>query len=1655
MSRMKICILLALIISLCGCGRSTPLAQNDLLSIRILPEDPKLYLEQSVQLTVEGHLVDGSVVDLTSEPELVFRLNQDGIVNVLSGAKIQALQAGSVRLMAAFGGKEDTIEVTVAYALLEGIRAAPETLQMEVREYIQLAVTGDLSDGSTVDLTDSATGTGYATGDQLVATVTTEGLVFALKNGQTEITAVHGEHQASARVSVGELETLEVLPVQSGLEVNQTVQLQVVGTFKDGAVEDLTAHSGTGYTSSDPAVASVDSGGLVTGVGSGEATITVEHRDLSAVAYITVTGTSELIGIQATPCPARLSRGGWLQLSVFADYSDGSRLEVTPSAAYSSSNEPVATVDAAGRVTAEAAGDAIITATFGGFEDTCGLLVDDRILTGIDLQPDAADLLVGETLPLLVMGTFNDGSQDDLSGAFTGTTYSSSAPTVVTVSPDGVLSALSAGEAVIEASNSGLSDSSPVTVAGPELVSIDVEPEVLQLSAGDSANLAVWANYSDLTRREVTAEATFRSSDTSIARVSAGGSVTAVSGPGEATITASYGGHSDDCRVQVGGELLFIDVLPASAQLDINETLQLVVTAFYSDGSSSEVTLLSTLVSSEPLIAPVDADGLVTALSEGTAVITATYSDLSDTAQIRVNPPVFDHIEVEPDMVTLPVGYTQQLVVWAYYSDGSRVDATTDATYLPPENGVVSVSPGGLVTALMEGDAPILVSYLGSFFTCQVIVTSNLVAVEVEPASALLDPGDTQQLQVTAYFLDHSTADVTDESAYSTTDSAVAFSDAAGLVTALAPGNAVITAAYGGLSDTCQVQVLAPTLVSIEVTPASLELEISDSAQLTVTAFYSDGSDSDVTSLCIYQSTDESVATVSAGGLVGAVAGGNATIRATYGDLTDTCSVAVDQPELISLRVEPQNASLDIDDTVQLTVWATYSDNSVVDVTTQSSFRTSDFDVASVSAAGLVTAEGQGLATVTASFDTLEDGCQVQVNPPVLVAVEVFPANVAMNIDDTVNLFVRATYSDGSTDNLTLQAGYDSSDPLVASVDSTGLVTAKSSGTATITASYGGFSDDCQVRVNAPNVVSIDVEPESADLTIGGSVRLVVWANYSDGGRIDVTISADFDSSDTSVAEVQGAGLVVALGEGAAVITATYQTFSDTCDVNVEQQNPQPTLDTVTPDQVLSGSGDTEITLDGTGFITASTALLDSMNLATTFISGTQLTAVVPAAEVASVGAHDVAVYNPSPGGGLSGTLPFYAVESPVVTTLSPDSGLQGTVVRVVFYGSGLLGCGVTPQNPGIGVSGVDYSGDGTQLSATFIIGSAAPPGTDTVTLQNIAGSTSVDFTVIEDQPLEDLLIGPGEVVFLEGVQSYNNIVIGTGALVYGTGDVPLQFLAAGDVTVRGEIHASGHSGGDGYYDPAGGGAAGPGGAGGGGGADGDSVTGAPGGEGSPAGLSAEAGQGPGTPSGDGGGVGFGSGVSGGCGQAGGGGGFGGDGGAGGGDAGAGTGGAGGSASNDGSDYNGGTGGGGGSCCGDNSGGGGGGGGGVLVISAISGGNITIDGALYADGGRGGDGFLGTGGGGGGSGGRVTITTEGGTILINDTVSVRGGMGGGSDAGDAGGGGGGGRIIIDAGFGTVDDAFGYYDIRGGDAGAPRDTGFEGLPGSPGLADVRP
>jgi trimeric autotransporter adhesin len=87
--------------------------------------------------------------------------------------------------------------------------------------------------------------------------------------------------------------------------------------------------------------------------------------------------------------------------------------------------------------------------------------------------------------------------------------------------------------------------------------------------------------------------------------------------------------------------------------------------------------------------------------------------------------------------------------------------------------------------------------------------------------------------------------------------------------------------------------------------------------------------------------------------------------------------------------------------------------------------------------------------------------------------------------------------------------------------------------------------------------------------------------------------------------------------------------------------SPVPTAISINPSSILSGSNDTVITVTGSGFTNTSSVTAGSQWLSTTFVSSTQLQAVVPAAMLTTLGWTPITVTNPSPGGGTSVSLPL------------------------------------------------------------------------------------------------------------------------------------------------------------------------------------------------------------------------------------------------------------------------------------------------------------------------------------------------------------------------------------------------------------------------------
>ena len=203
---------------------------------------------------------------------------------------------------------------------------------------------------------------------------------------------------------------------------------------------------------------------------------------------------------------------------------------------------------------------------------------------------------------------------------------------------------------------------------------------------------------------------------------------------------------------------------------------------------------------------------------------------------------------------------------------------------------VASVDASGKVSAVAEGTATITAKAGDKTATCSVTVTKKVVAVEsvtLDKSSLELNEGETATLTATVKPDNASDKTVT----WSSSKTSVATVDANGKVTAVAEGNATITAKAGNKSATCSVTVTKNVVAveSITLDKSSLELNEGETATLVATVKPDNATNKTVT----WSSSRTSVATVDANGKVTAVAEGTATITAKAGDKTATCTVTV------------------------------------------------------------------------------------------------------------------------------------------------------------------------------------------------------------------------------------------------------------------------------------------------------------------------------------------------------------------------------------------------------------------------------------------------------------------------------------------------------------------------------------------------------------------------------------------------------------------------------------------------------------------------------------------------------------------------------------------------------------------------------------------
>lgn len=823
------------------------------------------------------------------------------------------------------------------------------------------------------------------------------------------------------------------------------------------------------WQSSDDQVAMVDADGIVTAISVGETTITATNTASEQFDSLVVNVETPFVDITAISLGDAVSLllGGSQQLT--ADIAPENATQ--SSVVWSSSNEAVASVDANGLVTTNTIGTATITAT-NDTSDVSGsvnVVVSPIFVTQISLGENAI-LSVTDALQLAPTILPNNATDTSL-------IWSSSNDNSVTVTPSGLVNAVSPGSAMITALNetSGISSSMTVTVNDVLVTSVDLGVD-FSLDVAATQQVASAVLPANATNKNLT----WSTNNASVAIVN-NGVVTAIS-PGSALITAvnAASDRADTVTVMVN-DIIATDIsLGDDITLEVAGTQQLSATFTPLDTTNKAITW----VSSSPENVTVSVSGVITGVSPGSSTITVTNaaSNMSDTLTVTVSDIIATSINLG-NTVELATDSTRQLSVMF------TPEKTTDksVTWLSNDTNIATVSDAGLVTAVAEGDAIITVINAASGVEGSVAV-SVLDGIVLLTSIALgddltLDVTDIETL--TATLLPNNATDQL--LAWSSSDDTVVTVSMTGAITAVAPGSATITATNtaSGMSDDVVVNVNDIMITSIALGDA-IALNNAETQQVTAVVLPNDATDQTLA----WSSDNTSVATVSIDGLITAVGKGSAVISAA--------NIASGKSATVDVTVSQLVTSVVLEDDIDVVISEIYQlDSTVLPANANDMSLTwvsSDPSIATVDASGVVTAMTIGTATITATNTVSNESDTLLVNV-IYPALSVDITSIVDNeiIDTDAELTVTATTTGDNTTSATLWVNGSA-------IDTIGIADAPFTWSSTSIAAL----DDLTVGEHTIEVRAVDADENVIDtvtIRIDESIELFVLADNIGGGE--------------------------------------------------------------------------------------------------------------------------------------------------------------------------------------------------------------------------------------------------------------------------------------------------------------------------------------------------------------------------------------------------------------------------------------------------------------------------------------------------------------------------------------------------------------------------
>ena len=726
---------------------------------------------------------------------------------------------------------------------------------------------------------------------------------------------------------------------------------------------------------------------------------------------------------------------------------------------------------------------------------------------------------------------------------------------------------------------------------------LEVIPAVAEINVGTSQSFTAYRiDPTAQTREDVSASVQWSSTNTSVASVNSTGTASGATA-GSSVIKAQLNGLAAFADLTVSDETLSsMQVFPVESAALVGMDRTFTAIALFANGRTQDVTNDANWTSDNTTVANIIGKGQVSSDSQGTANVTATLGGVNGGAKLAVLNATVDAFSVSPPVASIQTQTSETFSAYMLLSSGETIDVTEQVTWSSTDGKIATVSnqsgSKGVASGLNAGTAQVVASASFANITladaAELTVTAPaLQSLEVTPADVSVPAGTTGSLVATAYYSDNSARDVTRDAYWNSSNSDVVFVEStgtqAGFGQALTPGNATVTARFGGLSEATAINVSSATLQSIQISPALASIAAGTTTQYFATGIYSDRSSQDITSLVNWETSNSGIASIDSEGLAYGVAPGTTEIRANYQGIQSKAELTVTNATINSIEVSPTVHRMQVGSTQSYRATALMSDGERYDITRLSYWKSNDSDVVVIDRAGRAIALSAGTALISASFRGLTDTGLAVVTDTTLQSLLVIPDDLDLQ-EGTQQAYSAIAFYTDHVEDVTALADWRSSDTRLATVSnqegSRGLVQTILAGQVSISASYEGKTDRAQLSIYSPTLTAIEVICDDAVIHVANQTRCEAIASYSDGHKQNISSEALWRSGAPAIATVEnfGAGLVAGrvtgITAGTAEISANLDGISGSASVRV--QNAVLNSITVSNEHTTLSVGDIE-----------------------------------------------------------------------------------------------------------------------------------------------------------------------------------------------------------------------------------------------------------------------------------------------------------------------------------------------------------------------------------------------------------------------------------------------------------------------------------------------